>query len=492
MKPKNPYKNGASLVFDVPRWDEYQWKTFRNRSPDTTVLVERGEDKLFAFPAFAKETFHRLYNPSPRALDVVKPEHTWAKAAHHHISQLPEFERLSRRCRGDRFFSGIAATTFCEVTLENLPEPSEELKDPQPLREQVRGLKGVVQHAQGEGSALPENVSEMLSQLMQEGQQSVLKALEYAEELDASSMRQAFRSACESAEERVQEVQGQMEAFSFGSHEGVRGSGGCLEEKMKMAQRIQSSVRLQKIAREAGRLRRIAAQKQRSKAEHTRSEVSSLESGNDLSRLLPAELVKLTDPFLFGLFAKGFTERSLLQYRLSGKERQGQGPVVVCLDSSGSMEGEREVWSKAVALALLSIAVAQKRTCRLIHFDGSVQRVDDFSAGKIETKDLLASMDAFFGGGTNLARPLIRALDAIEREKEFKKADVILITDGEYTFDSDFLLEWHREVKRLEFTTYGVVIGLTEHSELQKLTSHVMFLPDLTEEREVLNSLFCI
>ncbi len=493
-KPKNPYTNGASLVYDVPRWDEYQWKTFKNQSPDTQDVLKQGEDKLFAFPAFSKETFHRLYSHQPQHLPQVKPEHAWALKAHEQLDQVPDFDRLTKRCRGDRFLSGIAATAFSEKVMSELPEPEQPFEDPQPLRAQVRSLKAMERHVQEAGKQLPSHIHQMIDELVQQGKTAVVQAQEYADTLDESALRQVFRVACDFALEEVQRVTTQIDAFSFGNHSGIESTGGNIDEKLALAQNVQRSSKLQQIALEAGRLRRMAAQKQRSKADHARSEVSSIESGAELSRLLPAELIKLTEPALFGLFAKDYTERGLLQYELTGKEVQGRGPIVVCLDSSGSMEGEREVWSKAVALALLSIAVKQKRSCRLIHFTSTVERIDDFPAGQVDTSKLLESMEIFFDGGTSFEAPLRSALEAIRSEKDLKKADVVFITDGECCVSDAFVEEWQKACKILEFTTYAILLGCcdADESALAQVANPIIPILDLSDESAVTNHIFSI
>jgi uncharacterized protein with von Willebrand factor type A (vWA) domain len=47
---------------------------------------------------------------------------------------------------------------------------------------------------------------------------------------------------------------------------------------------------------------------------------------------------------------------------MKGKEPQTRGPIVVLLVESASMrEAHKDIWSKAVCLALLSTATRQKR-----------------------------------------------------------------------------------------------------------------------------------
>jgi Mg-chelatase subunit ChlD len=60
--------------------------------------------------------------------------------------------------------------------------------------------------------------------------------------------------------------------------------------------------------------------------------------------------------------------KNLMQFKLEGKEKEGKGPLIVCIDNSGSMAGEREEWAKGFALGLLTIAKKQKREFCIIHF----------------------------------------------------------------------------------------------------------------------------
>ena len=90
--------------------------------------------------------------------------------------------------------------------------------------------------------------------------------------------------------------------------------------------------------------------------------------GAELSRLLPHELLALRHPILRRDFTRRFVEAELLQYALRAVEEKGKGPMIVCLDGSSSMAGDKEIWSKAVSLTLLDIAQRQRRLFRSICF----------------------------------------------------------------------------------------------------------------------------
>ena len=66
--------------------------------------------------------------------------------------------------------------------------------------------------------------------------------------------------------------------------------------------------------------------------------------------------------------ARRFLDAELLQYALRAIDEKGRGPMVVCIDGSSSMAGDKEIWSKAVSLTLLDIAQRQRRLFRSICF----------------------------------------------------------------------------------------------------------------------------
>src|SRR5205823_4440644 len=66
----------------------------------------------------------------------------------------------------------------------------------------------------------------------------------------------------------------------------------------ELFQRVRNDPALRRICELAGRFRRVAQSKQRQKTTHGVDEVVGIEPGGDLSRVLPAELVKLAVPEL--------------------------------------------------------------------------------------------------------------------------------------------------------------------------------------------------
>ncbi|MHA1132166.1 MAG: hypothetical protein ACTSRC_21730 [Candidatus Helarchaeota archaeon] len=93
-------------------------------------------------------------------------------------------------------------------------------------------------------------------------------------------------------------------------------------------------------------------------------EIYNIKQSNDISRALVIELGKLGHPILKSLFMARYLDHSLLTYDLRCKEKSSyrekeekkRGPIVACIDTSGSMSGYPEELAKALSLAVIKIA----------------------------------------------------------------------------------------------------------------------------------------
>jgi uncharacterized protein with von Willebrand factor type A (vWA) domain len=203
-------------------------------------------------------------------------------------------------------------------------------------------------------------------------------------------------------------------------------------------------------------------------------------------------MMKLVNPKLKLLFYKDFYEKSLLSYELKGMEKEGKGPIIIAVDNSGSMSGNREIWSKAIALTLLDIAIKQKRNFVLYHFNTRVTfTYEKIKNDSVDIENLFSAMEHFSSGGTSFKQVLDSALNKMEQD-EFKKADVILITDGEAD-DHDAKM-YKEKAHRLKTTTYGIVIGNKDSARqcVEKFCDSTYTLNDLTQDSTITSNIFSI
>jgi uncharacterized protein with von Willebrand factor type A (vWA) domain len=122
------------------------------------------------------------------------------------------------------------------------------------------------------------------------------------------------------------------------------------------------------------------------------------------------------------------------------------------------MSGERNIWAKALAMCLLNIARREKRDFAYVGWSGGTQVYAlEFKAKEALDPEAIVNMAShFFGGGTTPILGLAAA-DKIMEQAEFRKADVIKVSDGEAAFGpEDGRLRDRMAEKGVRFMAIGI------------------------------------
>ena len=155
--------------------------------------------------------------------------------------------------------------------------------------------------------------------------------------------------------------------------------------------------------------------------------------GRDLANLLPQELAMLNDPDLELLFDLKYIQNRLFCFEKQGfdtpKEQQEKtkGAMIICVDTSSSMQGTPEYIAKALTLYLATKADMQSRACYLINFSSTIETIE--LSGKDGRAKLLDFLTMSFNGGTDVEPALTEGLKKMQ-EDDFVQSDLIVITDG--------------------------------------------------------------
>lgn len=220
-------------------------------------------------------------------------------------------------------------------------------------------------------------------------------------------------------------------------------------------------------------------------------EVMGLERSGEVSRVLPSEMAMLAHPTLRMLWHARRAEASLLAYHAQGvytqrvqatetfseelgveRPRAARGPVLVCLDTSGSMMGLPETVAKAVVLYAAATCWRDERPCLLYTFSGPGQTVEhDLSHGDDGLERLLIFLMMSFGGGTDLEAPLQRVLDRLD-EARWRHADLLLVTDGQFALPAYTVSAMLDARARYAMKVHGLMVG-ADPAELSKICTEV-------------------
>lgn len=469
------------IITNLDAWDRREFLDCMQYDQKMKDVEIDGSKRQPNFAEFMIDMFAGLYKyePKVRSEDEVIPGTEWMDKIYNEISQLQEWKTLRERTRMNSGASAEATAEFCLQFMDQVPEPPKQ--NEQKPDKQNQPQQGDDQQDE-QGQPQPGGG---------QGNNQTKKQQPDPSGLDMSKIRQAARNACKKATEVADSHNSMMSAFGQGNESGVRQttSPGL---KKELAEKLVNNDHLRKIAELAGRLKRIAIDKQRSKTRYGTDEIADITVGNDLARLVPAELMKLTHPVLKYEFFKRYLEKSLMQYQLRGREKEGRGPLIVCIDESGTMSGQRDVWAKAVAMALLTLAQRQKRRYYMIHYDSNVTRTDEFY-GKADPLEIIDAISHFTSGGTEFEEPLNMAFQMINRGKEtgYKKADIVFITDGQATVSENFLKIFNMAKKAANFQVIGIVIDHYDDSTVRKFSDQVIHVRHGQDE-EALDIMFKI
>ena len=209
------------------------------------------------------------------------------------------------------------------------------------------------------------------------------------------------------------------------------------------------------------------------------SEVRGVKRSGQLARMLASEASMIGHPVLRRLWRARFAEQQLLTYEdaalltqwqlrpdttrpvhaMVQNEALGRGPMLVCLDTSGSMRGAPENVAKACVLQVLRSAHANARACRLMAFGGAGELIEqELALTPAGLDNLLALMEQSFGGGTDVQTPLERAVTLVDGA-QWALADILIVSDGEFGVTPATLESLRQCKKALGLRVHGILIG---------------------------------
>ncbi len=155
------------------------------------------------------------------------------------------------------------------------------------------------------------------------------------------------------------------------------------------------------------------------------------------------------------------------------------GPIVLCLDTSGSMRGAPENIAKAVAIAAVRAAHASRRACKLIAFGGPGELIEQDLAGPGSEGigALLELMGQGFDGGTDIQTPIERAIERVH-DAAWRSADLLIVSDGEFGCVPQTLQRLDQVRERLGLRVQGVLVGDRETMGLLEVCDAIHWQAD--------------
>lgn len=452
MRKNNRILSCNSIRHDA--FDKAAYEEILRQSKELQSLSAQGTQTLNTFAEMSEDVFFSLYKVKPELMETNELA-TKYLLNHELMSKLMEsqsYQDLREYTQLDELGAGLGSKALLENLLKQLEQDSD-------LKEVSSKINDAVEQ---QASIPSDEVHQRVSSLQ-------------------SKLRQVVELATDKAVAEVEEVEQVITSWGLNQGEFTRLP---YEKKLELLHVLRNQQNFKDMTNLVGRMRRLASASRKAKLEY-RVELHSITQGADINHVLPQELLALRRPVLKLNFYRRLMEKQLFQYDLNQLECVGQGPIIALIDTSSSMLGNREHWSKAVALGLAEIAEKERRAFSYALFASTRNDLitDDFQIGQRSPDKLIKIASEFIGGGTNFEQPLQWAMDKLQ-ESTFRKADIVMITDGECAVSDEFLKELQKAKEQKQCRIYSILIG-SNSRELNRWSDAVWSITDLVDETTV-------
>lgn len=214
---------------------------------------------------------------------------------------------------------------------------------------------------------------------------------------------------------------------------------------------------------------------------NSNEEIVGITYSRDIHDMLPQEKLLFAEGVLETLFGIKYIENRLLTFQKEGytdysydemvedemqvAEEDKKGPIIICVDTSGSMSGAPETIAKAITLYLATRAMKQKRNCYLINFSTQIETMDLTYPSTMD--NLIEFLRLSFNGGTD-AIPALRHAVKMMKSENYQKSDLLFVSDfvfNSFTKDDTALVE---SQKKNDNKFYSLIIGNSPMFDIEK------------------------
>jgi uncharacterized protein with von Willebrand factor type A (vWA) domain len=231
-----------------------------------------------------------------------------------------------------------------------------------------------------------------------------------------------------------------------------------------------------------GKKREIARRSQYQKKRKMQYIIDKVAVGDRFDALIDEEITTLSMEVFSDDFYDRFLNRSLLVYEMEGHAARDRGPIILCYDGSGSMEGIKIEETKALLVAFIEVARIQKRRLITLQFASKTEPlyIQEFNPNHVTIEQIMRLLGHFIRGGTDFETPLKAAVELL-KEDRYRHADILMITDGFSDIRKGFKKEFNQWKSTMSFKLYAIIIhGETygDYGDLGEISDEILEIRD--------------
>ncbi len=515
----------AGLAVEPARWTDIQ----HDRVSREGMALGCAEDEMASAMEEAdfdsedgidlgREVFASLYEGEP--MESEKPE-AWATSALDIAKSIPEWDEMVAYTQGDRDFSAIGSADILESIREQVIEMRTAYQEHQEQQENgddndnannsqdgagqgagaqgegegqdsdgqgadgqgqgADGQGGEPQDGQGDGqgNADADNAGgEVLDDSNGEGA---------AEWQPTQEQKEALRDAMRGAIKRTVDEIGELSETLRGCGETDGDPETDTTDRGDLINMIRRNRRFAKLIKIAGRMAQMPSARP-AKTQSEGYDATGVEESGNIAAVLPSELASLADSTTEILLYKAIAEEKLLTVKRAGKKPMGRGDLVIALDESGSMEGNRYDIAQAMTMAAVLNMRKDNRNATVIGFGANVRGETAFTKygtaahngrpmGFNEAMHNLSTRGAH--GGTRIDVAVRAALNVV---KSNPRADLMILTDGDTNISASLVDKLNAVKKSKGLRVTVIIVGGRETAAVKAVSDNTISVEELTME----------
>jgi uncharacterized protein with von Willebrand factor type A (vWA) domain len=417
-------------------------------------VVRAAEERTRAFGRdLTREAWLGLYSPASQLCGQAPEGMAVPHSIFQRAERMGEWKALRSSMGCDEIAAAFGAAHFARELIARLPpEVKQKMQEAQRAHDalsEVQARREALEaaldasHVPGKPPA-PDELGRQIRDLEGDAKRlrrrlraSEQEAVESVEEATART-EQALAQSMAAAAEGLSDLKNAAAEFGFGW--GLGSSTGATRQEIEglheLAERLKSSKQLKQILEALGWAKRMVSDERR-KSRHGREKFTHYRTQEiDLETIAPEELTGLMEADQGSPIALDFLRRAadgeLLHRQYEGDDHVGKGPFVILVDKSGSMRGQPNATACAVELALMKLALEQRRRFVCIPFS-DIGQFQVFDPGpRPDPRSLVDHLEQFYGGGTEPYGPLRAAIGLVQEDASLREGDILIITDGAF------------------------------------------------------------
>ncbi len=489
-------------VLKSTKLEDVVYRDLRHGDDDLDALERSCGEKLSTFPALSRDIYQSFYSLNVRR----QPEESVSQQARRFNAPILEevmggedYPAIKAACEGRQFPAYEAATEFVSQVAGNLDDLLKkasgekralntldrlEQRRDESMEKLQKLMKQIAEAGPEQGQVLEKQVVKAANQAQSQANQVEAVARMVRDQMlqNKDAISACIARAGKAAAQKAESVSAALAAWGYGPDSNDPEH---RKANLELAARVGQSKTLLEVARHLGRLKELMDGKRKNGYVYGRGEKYSLEQGGDVNRAIASEFAMLAAPETLPLFLRKLQRKAFKQYQRREPICKGSGDIICMLDESTSTV-DQAAWCKAVALALLDIAMRDQRRFAVVHFAGAGHfQTDIFLPGQYTREDVLLCAETFLGGNTDYETPLREALRLMEQEG-FENADMVFVTDGECALPDSFQENLKEEQASKIFRITGILLDKGNAAfefSLQNFCADVYCTSQLTKQQ---------